>query len=351
MARQHAGCRIAIVGRTAADVRDVMIEGESGVLRINPEINYEPSKRRLTWPNGSTATTFTADKPDQLRGPQHHFAWCDELATWRYPETWDMLMLGLRLGQKPRALVTTTPRPIPIIRDLVERDGQDVAVVRGTTYENLDNLAPTFKSQILRKYEGTRLGRQELEAALLEDVPGALWTRRMLDDLRRDAPPFKRVVVAVDPAVTAEEGSDETGIIVCGKGEDDKGYVIEDLSGRYTPNEWARQVANAYRIHGANTVIAEVNNGGDLVERNIKSADRSISVTQVRAARGKYTRAEPIAAYYEQKRIYHAGSFPELEDQMCTWVPGDKSPDRVDALVWGMTELMTKGLPAMVFSG
>lgn len=348
LAREQA-YRLAVVGRTAGDVRDVMVEGPTGVLAINPDVVYEPSKRRLTWPNGATATTFTADKPDMLRGPQHHFVWCDELATWRYGETWDNLMLGLRLGDRPRALVTTTPRPISIVRDLVDRDGQDVVVVRGTTYENLDNLAPTFQDEILRRYEGTRLGRQELEAELLEDVPGALWSRAELEGLRpKRLPNMTRVVVSVDPAVTAAAGSDETGIVVCAMGEDDKGYVLEDLSGRYTPDEWGRIVANAYRIHEANGIIAEVNNGGDLVEKNIRSVDDSLPVTQVRAARGKYTRAEPVAAMYEQKRIYHAGTFPELEDQMCTWVPGDASPDRVDALVWGMTELMVEGLPAMV---
>ncbi len=342
--------RIGIAGATAADVRDILIEGESGFLAKAAPWNrplYEPSKRRLTWHNGARATLFSADEPDRFRGPQHDFFVADELAAWRYPEAWDQAMLGLRLGKRPRAVVATTPRPTDIIRGLLAREGADVVVTRGKTRDNRANLAPTFHAQIVRKYEGTRLGRQELDGEVLDDAPGALWKRGRIDELRiknpKDVPAFKRVVVAVDPAVSSSEDSDETGIVCVGLGVDGHAYVIEDGSlSMATPNQWAQQVVAIYNRHKADRVIAEVNNGGDLVEANIRVAAPKLSFKKVHASRGKAVRAEPIAALYEQGKVHHIGCFAKLEDQMVTWDPAfsEKSPDRMDALVWGLTELM-----------
>jgi predicted phage terminase large subunit-like protein len=360
-AASGAARRIAFVGATAADARDVMVEGESGILAISPareRPRYEPSKRRLTWPNGAVATLFSADEPERLRGPQHDFAWCDELAAWRYPEAWDMLMLGLRLGSDPRVVVTTTPRPTPLIRALLADPA--VVVTRGRTAENCDNLAPAFLDQIVRRYEGTRLGRQELDGELIEDVPGALWSRGLIEAARVSArPDLTRIVVAIDPAAVSGEQADETGIVVAGKDRDGNGYVLADVSGRYTPTEWARAAIMAYRAHAADRIVAEVNNGGEMVEAMLRMIDPDVPFRAVRAARGKITRAEPIAALYEQGRVRHAGAFPRLEDQMCAFVPGggagarggcessaggsgagSGSPDRVDALVWALTELL-----------
>lgn len=336
------------VAPTAADVRDVMVEGESGILATAPKGGrplYEPSKRKLTWPNGATASLFSADEPERLRGPQCEAFWADELAAWRYmQEAWDQLMFGFRLGSDPQGVATTTPRPYPLIRELLERDG--VTVTRGTTYENLANLAPAFAAQIIGKYEGTRLGRQELNAEILEDVEGALWSLGMIDVTRVEAhPELTRVVVAIDPAVTSTEASDETGMVVAGLGTDGHGYVLQDLSDRYTPAGWAKKAADAFRMQGADRIIGEVNNGGDLVEANLRTVGRSLPFTKVHASRGKRTRAEPVAALYEQQRIHHVGSFPELEDQLTRWVPdsGMASPDRMDALVWAFWELFRLG--------
>ncbi len=339
--------RIALVAPTAASARDVMIEGESGLLVISPEDRrprYEPSKRRLTWKNGAIATAFSAEEPDRLRGPQHDAAWCDELADWPYAEAWDMLMLGLRLGGDPRCVVTTTPKPVALIRRLLEDKG--VAVTRGSTYENARNLAPAFLDQIVRRYEGTRLGRQELEAELLDDVPGALWTRAAIERCRvPDAPALRRVVVAIDPATSTGEGADETGIVVAGLGVDGYGYVLDDLSGRYAPHEWARRAIAAYHVRKADRVVAEVNNGGDMVEATLRIVDPAVSYRAVHASRGKAVRAEPVAALYEQGRVRHVGAFPALEDQMCAMTSdldrgAGASPDRCDALVWALTDLM-----------
>lgn len=340
--------RIGIAGATAADVRDILIEGESGFLAKAAPWNrplYEPSKRRLTWPNGARATLFSADEPDRFRGPQHDFFVADELAAWRYPEAWDQAMLGLRLGKRPRAVVATTPRPTDIIRGLLAREGADVVVTRGKTRDNRANLAPTFLAQIVRKYEGTRLGRQELDGEVLDDAPGALWKRGRIEELRvtpKDVPTLRRVVIAVDPAVSSSEDSDETGIVCAGIAADGHIYVVEDGTlSRATPNQWAQQVVALYRRHKADRVVAEVNNGGDLVEANIRTVDRHIAVSKVHATRGKAIRAEPIAALYEQGKVHHIGCFAKLEDQMVTWDPAfsAKSPDRMDALVWALTEL------------
>ena len=349
-----AARRIAFVAPTAADARDVMVEGESGVLAISPARErplYEPSKRRLTWPNGAIATLFSADEPERLRGPQHDLAWCDELAAWRYPEAWDMLMFGLRLGDDPRVVVTTTPRPSQLIRGLLT--DPKVVVTRGRTVENRANLAPAFLEQIVKRYEGTRLGRQELDAEILQDMPGALWRRAVIEAARRsDIPELSRVVVAIDPAAASGEQADETGIIVAGRDIGGHGYVLADISGRYTPAEWARAAITAYRAHAADRIVAEVNNGGEMVEATLRMIDPNVPYRAVRAARGKAARAEPVAALYEQGRVRHIGALPQLEDQMCAFVSGSQgnfdrkaagySPDRVDALVWAMTELLVE---------
>jgi len=336
--------RIALVAPTTADARDVMVEGESGLLAVcrtaGQRPNYVPSQRRVTWPNGARATTYSADEPDRLRGPQHDAAWCDELASWRYEEAWTNLALGLRLGNDPRTVVTTTPKPHKLLRSILE--SRDTVVTRGTTYDNRLNLPTAFLATITRQYEGTRLGRQELYAELLEDTVGALWTRELLDASRvRTHPALRRVVVAVDPAVTNNPHSDETGIIVCGLGDDGHAYVLEDASLRTSPDAWARVVVRAYHAHKADRIIAEANNGGDLVELVIRTVDRDVPYHAVRASRGKIARAEPVAALYEQNRVHHVGMFATLEDQLTSYVPDSQgSPDRLDALVWGLTELV-----------
>jgi phage terminase large subunit-like protein len=345
--------RVALVAPTAADARDVIVGGESGLLSVAPSWNrplYEPSKRRVTWPNGAIATTYSADEPERLRGPQHDLAWCDELAAWRYPQAWDMLLFGLRLGEDPRAVVTTTPRPTRLIRSLVA--DPTVAVTRGGTAENQANLAPAFLSQIVRRYAGTRLGRQELDAEILDDVPGALWSHGIIEAARvASAPALARIVVAIDPAVSSGENADETGIIVAGKDLSGNGYILADISGRYSPPEWAKTAIAAYRAHGGDRVVGEINNGGDMVEATLRMVDPNVPFTAVRAARGKSARAEPVAALYEQGRVHHVGSFPLLEDQMCAFsadfdrAQAGFSPDRVDALVWALTELLVEPVP------
>lgn len=368
-ARKHPGCHIALVGATVDDVRKTMLSaglesnGEaSGILRVaRPDFRpvYEPSKRLVSWPNGSVGTLYTAEEPDRLRGPQHHFAWVDEIAAWaKLRDAWDMLLMGLRLGSKegirPQACITTTPRPIPLLRELLA--DPDAVVSRGTTYENRDNLAPSWFKSILKQYEGTRLGRQELNAELLTDVPGALWSKDRIEDLRVQALPERllRVVVAIDPAVTSNASSDETGIVVAAIGPCEHcppdgdgrrpvhGFVLADGSGKFTPSGWARRSIDLFHKHRADKIIGEVNNGGDLIESNLRAMDRAVPYLAVHATRGKQVRAEPVSALYEQGRIHHVGVFPTLEDQMCTWDPtaGGLSPDRMDALVWAFTELM-----------
>jgi len=334
--------RAALVARTGADVRDVMVEGESGMLRICPPWNmpkWEPSKRRLTWPNGAMATTYSADKPEQLRGPQHDIAWADELASWRYPETWDMLLLGLRIGMDPRCIVTTTPKPVKVLKALLKES--TTVATGGSTYENIVNLAPPFAARILQKYEGTRLGRQEIYAELLEDNPDALWARSDIEDHRvMESPEFRKLIVAIDPSLTGGDDADEAGIIVAGRGMDQHLYTLEDLSVRASPDAWARAAVTAYHKYRADAIVAEINNGGEMVELTIRTIDKNVVFKAVYASRGKRTRAEPIAALYEQGRAHHVGVFAELEDEMCQWVPGDPSPNRLDALVWAGTELM-----------
>jgi len=335
---------IALVGQTVADVRDTMIEvGDSSILKVAPphfKPVYEPSKRRLTFPNGVTCVTYSGDKPDQLRGQNNAKAWVDELAKFqKAEETWMNLEMTLRKGDNPQVICTTTPRPLKIIRELVA--DKRTFETRGNTLENSSNLNPIFLERMITKYQGTRLGRQELNGEILDDNPEALWKRSDIDDYRvSDVPQLSLVVVGVDPAVTSKEGSDDTGIVVAGKGIDNHGYILGDYTIHDTPQKWADAAVTAYNKHQANKIIGETNNGGDLVELNIKMVAPSVRFEDVHASRGKATRAEPISSLYEQGRVHHFGLFPELEDQMCEWVPGaEKSPDRVDALVWALTAL------------
>ena len=338
---------VALVAPTAADGRDTMVElGESSILKISPPWFmpcYEPSKRRVTWPNGAVGTLFSADEPERLRGPQHDLAWADEVAAWlRAQEAWDQLMFGLRLGDNPRCAATTTPKPTKLIRDLLSRVGQDVVVTGGSSYENRANVAGAWLEDIIRRYEGTRLGRQELLAELLDDAPGALWQRARIDELRVvQAPELARVVIAIDPAASSNEDSSETGIVAMGKGVDGHGYILADRSCRMSPNGWGTRAVTAFDEFAADRVVGEVNNGGDMVESTVRTVRSNIPFRKVHATRGKRVRAEPIAALYEQGRIHHVGFFPELEDQLCTWLPEgvDWSPDRLDAMVWAATEL------------
>ena len=343
-AHKMPGSRGAIVAATAADTRDVLAEGPAGFIATSPPDDvplYEPSKRRITWANGSQATLYSADEPNRLRGPQHHWAVCDEFATWRYPETLDMLMFGLRLGQDPRVVIATTPRPTKEVKALLAQPG--LVVTRGTTYENLDNLAPAFREQIIARYEGTRLGRQELNAELLEDVEGALWQRSWIDQDRvRQTPALTTVVVGVDPKASKVADS-ETGIVVAGLGVDGHGYVLADYSLNGSPEQWAAKVAMAYQAHEANFVVVEKNNGGDMLRSVLRATGVNLPVKLVWASRGKQTRAEPVVALYEQHRIHHVGALPGLEDQLVSWVPAEgDSPDRLDALVWACTSLLVK---------
>ena len=334
--------RIALVGATAADVRDTMIEGESGILRIFPKgkrPRYEPSKRRITFSNGARATTYSADEPDRLRGPNHDLAWCDEIAAWRYPDAWDQLIFGLRIGEDPRLVATTTPRPTRLIRTLVERD--DVHVTRGSTFENQMNLASTFLEEVKARYEGTRLGRQELYAEILDDVEGALWNRQMIENARTNTvPELIRIVVGVDPAISNNENSAETGIVAVGVDANGMGYVLDDRSIKGSPVEWANAAIALYHRSSADRIVVEANQGGDMVRHTLQTVESQVPIKMVHATRGKRTRAEPVSALYEQGKVFHVGAFPILEDQMCSWTPESPSPDRLDALVWGLTELM-----------
>jgi phage terminase large subunit-like protein len=342
--------RIALVGATAADVRDVMVEGESGLMATarpwaKPE--FEPSKRRLTWPNGAIATLFSAEEPDALRGPQHDTAWCDELCKWSYPQNaWDNLQLGLRLGARPQQMVSTTPRAMALLKTIMARS--DTKVSRGSTYDNRDNLAPAFFAEVIRRYEHTRFGRQELLAEILEDLPGALWTRTMLDAALvgpLDVPKLVRVVVGVDPSGTrGDDGRDAVGIVAVGKDANNVAYVLDDWTCSLSPAKWADRVVHAWRRFGADRVVVEQNFGGAMVEHTIRAADPSVPITNVNASRGKIARAEPIAALYEQGRVKHVGTLTELEEQLVGFTregyAGQRSPDRADAAIWALTELM-----------
>lgn len=342
--------RIALVGRIPSDVRDVMIEGESGLIacakRIGLELEYVPSKGRLVFPNGTIAYTYSAEVPSKLRGPQHDYAWADELSSWNdarkgdaVDTAWNNLVLGLRLGKQPRVIVTTTPKPNLLTKTILKR--QSTVITTGSTYDNLENLAPTFKEQVLATYEGTRIGRQELMGELLEDVDGALWTNRMLEEaLVDDVPEMRRVVVAVDPSGGDAEGNDEQGIVVAGQGIDGDYYVLADRSCKLTPQGWASRAIEAFYEFDADKLVAERNYGGDMVEAVIKNIDRNVNFKMVTASRGKLQRAEPVAALYEQGKVKHVKGLEALEAQMTGWTPQDgTSPDRMDAMVWALTEL------------
>lgn len=412
--------RIALIAPTAADVRKVMVEGESGLLATAKPWNrptFEPSKLQLTWPNGAIAQMFSAEEPERLRGPQSDTIWADELAAWKkLRETWDMAMFGFRLGRHPQCCITTTPKPVPVVKELVmkavEEQSEDmeepsVVLTKGSTYDNKGNLAKPFFQQVVSKYEGTRLGRQELDAEILEDMPGALWNRPQLDANRIAVPgilpiqsaellelinydlknsqdenwyPMQydhlrsrardlmkaigedlvRIVVAVDPNASNDEGSDEIGVTVSGKGLSGRGYVLADVSLRGSPNEWASSAVLAHDIFNADRIVGEANQGGNMVEHTIASACKflrlegkrksdHVAITLVHATRGKVTRAEPVSALYEQNRISHVGTHKTLEDQMCLFTSDfDRksmgySPDRVDSVVWSLTHLFLEG--------
>jgi phage terminase large subunit-like protein len=341
---------IGLIAETAADARDVMVAELMRVFPSDRRPEYIKSNRCVEFHNGAKAWTYNATEPDQLRGPQHDFLWHDELAKWRYArETWDQAQFGLRLGKHPRQIVTTTPRPIELVKAIVAGQEGRVHITRGKTLDNRANLAATFIDRIQKRYEGTRLGRQELNAEILGDLPGAIWTQSSIDAYRvREVPELKRILVAVDPAVTATEDSDEHGIMVGGLDDQQTGYLIEDASMRGTPMEWAKRVVSLVRTHGADGVVVEVNQGGDMVAHTLRTVAPNLNIIEVRASRGKHVRAEPIAALYEQGRIRHVGQFPELEAQMTQFTTegyqGENSPDRADALVW----LFSKLLPDMV---
>lgn len=381
--------RIALIAPTAADARDVMVEGDSGILAISPpwfKPKYEPSKRRLTWPNGAVATLYSADEPERLRGPNHDLIWADELCSWRYSETWDMAMFGLRRGKNPRACVTTTPKPISLLREIMK--AKSTVKTLGSTYDNRANLAAAFFQNVVTKYEGSRLGRQELEAEILDDVPGALWTYKMIDltrtrfenlpgmtqqftngEIPKDISDedrvkyirncMQRVVVSVDPSGTkgssgglvnlTDSSPNDVGIIVIGKGIDGHAYILEDLTINASPAIWGQRVVDAYYKWSGDRVVAEKNFGGAMVEFVIRAADPRVPYKEVHASKGKHIRAEPCSSLYERTpqkmpTVHHLGSLPQLETQMTQMTSqgyvGDGSPDRLDAAVWGITELM-----------
>lgn len=348
-----------------------MVEGESGILACSKpwfRPKWEPSygdAGRLIWPNGSVAIGYSAEQPQSLRGPQQHWGWCDELSAWRrMQDAWDMYRFGLRLGRRPRTCITCTPTPAKLIKELVsdKRKGADgtplVRVVRGSTYANAANLAEEFLADLKAKYEGTRLGRQELWGEILIDKPGALWTLRMIEEGRAtEAPALKRVVIAIDPPVSSREDSDECGIIAAGVDAIGHGYVLADASERgLSPKQWAEKAIRLYHDLGADRVVAEINQGGEMVETVLRQVDASIAYRGVHATRGKYVRAEPVSALYEQGKIHHVGVFKALEDQLCDFTAdfdrskAGYSPDRLDALVWAATELMlapAAGVPSI----
>ena len=343
--------RIALVGETLAEVRRVMVEGSSGLLAIHADHerpHFESSKQQLTWPNGAVAQIFSADNPDSLRGPQFECAWCDEIAKWREAESaWDMLQFGLRLGPAPQVTVTTTPRPIALLQTLLL--DPSCVITRASTHDNAAHLAPSFIAEMTRRYAGTVLGRQELMGEIIADQSGALWRRDWIEASRiKAAPELTRVVVALDPPVTATATSDACGIVVAGLGTDGRAYVLADrtLQGR-EPHVWARAAIALYHDVKADRIVAETNQGGDLVVSVLRQIDGSVPVKKVHATRGKWLRAEPVAALYAEGRIAHVGTFDKLEDQMCSFgadgLRGGRSPDRLDALVWAITELMLSG--------
>lgn len=356
---------ITIIADSPFDLRQYSIEGPSGFLNVGPQDyrpHHEPSKKTLTWPNGVKALLFSAEDPETLRGASGSFFWWDELAKSRYArQGWDNMLFGMREGN-PRGIVTTTPRPVPIIKELIKRESTHVT--RGSTWDNKENLSPVFYREVIEPLMGTRLGRQEIEAEILDDVPGALWSRAIIEENRIDAPKtederqtliasMKRIVVAMDPAATSTDSADEMGIVVAGIRHDDHGVVLADLSERLSPDQAARRAIKAYDDWQADRIVGEVNNGGEWIGQTVKLTAKTmklegvrssaeVAYTAVHASRGKAARAEPIAALDEQGKVHHCGAFPTMEDQLCEWEPlsGMRSPDRLDARVWALTELM-----------
>jgi phage terminase large subunit-like protein len=339
--------QIALVGETEHDVREVMIEGSSGLLSVHSRSDrplWIPSRKRVEWKNGAVAYAFSADDPESLRGPQFEIAWADEIAKWRYAQaTFDMLQFGLRLGDRPRQMITTTPRPTPLLKRLI--NDHTVATTHAPTYLNAYNLAPAFLRNVMSRYGGTRLGRQELDGELIDERPDALWSRATIERCRTDAiPTLKRIVVAVDPPASSGDRADACGIVAAGIGHDGMVYVLADATvARMTPVGWASKAIALWRRLEADALVVEVNQGGEMVRTVMGEVDRNVPVVSVRASRGKWLRAEPVAALYEQGRVRHVGNFPELEDEMCDFdlsgFSSGHSPDRLDALVWAISSL------------
>lgn len=347
--RQHG--RIALVGEDIRAVREVMVGGVSGLMQTNPHWQrpaWIPTRHRFEWPNGAIAQVFSAEDPESLRGPQFHAAWLDELAKWRHAEaTFDMLQFGLRLGERPRQVITTTPRPIPLLKRLIADPRS--AVTRARTQDNACFLAPAFVETILQRYQGTRLGRQEIDGEIIADRPDALWSRAMIEQCRvEDAPPdvlrLQRIVVAVDPPASSAKGADACGLVAAGRGENDIIYVIADeTASGLSPAQWAAKAIALWHRLQADALVVEVNQGGEMVRAVIAEQDRSVPVIAVHAKRGKWLRAEPVAALYEQGKVKHAGCFPALEDELCDFgldgLSSGRSPDRLDAMVWAVSHL------------
>ncbi len=346
---------VNLIGATLADARDIMVRGESGILaccRRDERPEFHATDLRLEWPNGAVSQLFSAEEPDRLRGKQHMKLWCDELAAWRQPDAFDQAMLGLRLGDRPQAVITTTPRPSKIIKTLAA--GKDTIVTRGSTFDNKPNLARAFLERITARYQGRAIGRQELFAEIVEETPGALWTRALLERQRvaPEAAPkeFAEIVVAVDPPARSGSKSDECGLVVAAKAENGLFYVLADLTSQgETPGAWGARVGAAFRGFNANRVVAEINQGGDMVAEVLRQSEPNLPVRAVHATRGKFLRAEPIAAAYERGLVFHIGAFAKLEDQLCALTPDfDRramgfSPDRADALVWALADLLGVG--------
>ena len=354
----------AIIAPTFGDAKNICVEGPSGFLKAldhrglknEEDYIYNKSSHKIIFKNGQKVHTFGADSPDAGRGLNLSGAWLDELAIWQYPyETWtEGLAPALRIGERPRVVVTTTPKPIKLLRDWTTRTDGSVYVTKGSTFDNAKNLSGTALDELRARYEGTRTGRQELYGELLESAEGALWTRQWIEDTRitiDKLPPLYRIVVAIDPAVTSGENSDETGIVTCGVATNGHFYVLADNTLRSTPNAWGRAAVDAYKEWKADRIVAETNNGGDMVVMVLQQVDSTVPVTKVHATRGKRLRAEPISSLYEQQRVHHVGAFPKLEDQMVLWTPeSNDSPDRLDALVWALSELNTGGSSMMALA-
>lgn len=339
-----------IVAPTYGDLSKVCFNGESGIINIIDRgllanKGYNKSAAEITFYNGSKIIGFPAIEPDRLRGVQFHRVWCDELASWRYRETFDNLMMALRLGTNPKCIITTTPRPLPLIKELFVR--KDVKKISGNTFENEDNLAKSTIAMLRDRYEGTRLGQQELYAEILEDIEGSLFKRNNIDANRVkniDDIEIAKIVIAIDPAVTSHKDSDETGIVVVGRGVDGRYYILDDRSGIYTPDDWIKKAISLYYEYEANYIVAEVNNGGDLIERLLRVSDLKVPYKAIRSSKGKMLRAEPISSLYEQNKVSHVGYWKDLEEQMCQYTGSSvSSPDRLDALVFGVTSLMSSG--------